>query len=77
MGEVDLLDVLCKNKTLFVQIPTNADPKMADALNRVAVGIIQQVVIESELKTALRPMLDNMKFDLEAAEHDAMPPGKA
>lgn len=70
-GEIDLMDVLDQQGTLYVHLPS--DPALAQVCLDAALCITQRAAVRS----ALRPLLDQMKFDLAAAERGAMPPANA
>ena len=69
--EIDLLDVLEQRCTLHVVLPS--DPALAKVCLEGALHLAQRAT----LRAALRPTLDQMKFDLDAAQRGAFPPAKA
>lgn len=77
VGEMDILEVLRKSKTVFVQLPVGPDLKVAGAIVKLASDMMGHALLDAGLRAALQPMLDSMKFDIEAAERGAMPPGNA
>lgn len=66
--ELDMAALLEGDKELFFSIPEDASPAVKAALLKLVGGVALQV----EVKQAIRPMLDNMKFDLDAAERGAI-----
>lgn len=70
--EVSFLDILRTQGELCVPMPRD-DPKAARAiLDRIAAEIHG-----TEFEIPMRPLLDNIRFDMIAAELGAFPPGSA
>ena len=70
--ECKFLDILRTQGELCVSVPRD-DPKAARAiLDRISAEIHG-----TEFEAPMRPLLDNIRFDMVAAELGAFPPGSA
>lgn len=71
-GEVNFLDILCTRGELCVMVPGNSPEAARAMLDRLSAEIRG-----TEFEQPMQPILDNIRFDIEAAERGAFPPGFA
>jgi len=71
-GEVNFLDILRTRGELCVMVPGNSPEAARAMLDRLS-GEIRG----TEFEQPMQPILDNIRFDIEAAERGAFPPGFA